>query len=72
MESMTGELSEKEIIRQERNAGFISDRVREIQVSTFFKCTAQTHAEVIYLFIFLNLHSELICNVMFDLSWQMQ
>ncbi|CAH9122481.1 unnamed protein product [Cuscuta epithymum] len=30
MDSM-GELSEKEIIRQERNAGFISDRVREIQ-----------------------------------------
>lgn len=28
-----GELTEKEIIRIERNAGFISDRVREIQVS---------------------------------------
>lgn len=28
-----GELTEKEIIRAERNAGFISDRVREIQVS---------------------------------------
>ena len=27
-----GEMSEKEIIRAERNAGFISDRVREIQV----------------------------------------
>lgn len=28
-----GELTEKEIIRAERNAGFISDRVREIQVT---------------------------------------
>lgn len=28
-----GELTEKEIIRAERNAGFISDRIREIQVS---------------------------------------
>nr|GMD21572.1 ruBisCO large subunit-binding protein subunit beta, chloroplastic [Ipomoea batatas] len=37
MESMTGELSEKEIIRQERNAGFISDRVREIQLANAMK-----------------------------------
>lgn len=29
----TGELSEKEIIRAERNSGVISNRVREIQVS---------------------------------------
>ncbi|RAL43042.1 hypothetical protein DM860_009824 [Cuscuta australis] len=28
----TGELSDKEIIRQERSAGFITDRVREIQL----------------------------------------
>ncbi|KAL9252223.1 MET1, chloroplastic-like protein [Drosera capensis] len=30
-----GELTEKEIIRQERNAGFISDRVREIQLQNY-------------------------------------
>lgn len=32
----TGELTEKEIIRAERNSGVISNRVREIQVSIFF------------------------------------
>ncbi|XP_019155679.1 PREDICTED: uncharacterized protein LOC109152439 [Ipomoea nil] len=37
METITGELSEKEIIRQERNAGFISDRVREIQLANAMK-----------------------------------
>lgn len=30
----SGELTEKEIIRAERNSGVISDRVREIQVSS--------------------------------------
>lgn len=30
-----GELTEKEIIRRERNAGFISDRVREIQLQNY-------------------------------------
>ncbi|KAL2929743.1 Protein MET1 chloroplastic [Bienertia sinuspersici] len=30
-----GELSEKEIIRAERNSGFISDRVREIQMQNY-------------------------------------
>lgn len=30
----SGELTEKEIIRAERNAGFISSRLREIQVSS--------------------------------------
>jgi len=30
----TGELTEKEIIRAERNAGYISSRLREIQVSS--------------------------------------
>lgn len=29
-----GELTEKEIIRAERNAGYISSRLREIQVSS--------------------------------------
>lgn len=29
----SGELTEKEIIRAERNAGYISSRLREIQVS---------------------------------------
>lgn len=29
-----GELTEKEIIRAERNSGVISNKVREIQVST--------------------------------------
>lgn len=32
----TGELTEKEIIRQERNSGVVGGRVREIQVSVFF------------------------------------
>jgi hypothetical protein len=31
-----GELTEKEIIRAERNSGVVSGRVREIQVSTVF------------------------------------
>ncbi|KAG9452022.1 hypothetical protein H6P81_004926 [Aristolochia fimbriata] len=31
----SGELTEKEIIRAERNAGFISERVREIQVKNY-------------------------------------
>lgn len=33
----SGELTEKEIIRAERNAGFISSRLREIQVSFLLK-----------------------------------
>lgn len=33
----SGELTEKEIIRAERNAGFISSRLREIQVSFSLK-----------------------------------
>ena len=37
----TGELTEKEIIREERNSGVISNRVREIQVS-------KTRSEVAY------------------------
>lgn len=32
----SGELTEKEIIRAERNSGVISNRVREIQVSVQF------------------------------------
>ncbi|KAL0389807.1 UNVERIFIED_CONTAM: protein MET1, chloroplastic [Sesamum calycinum] len=32
-----GELTEKEIIRAERNAGFISNRVREIQMQNYLK-----------------------------------
>jgi len=32
-----GELTEKEIIRAERNSGVVSGRVREIQVSTSTK-----------------------------------
>ncbi|XP_068634411.1 protein MET1, chloroplastic-like [Aristolochia californica] len=32
-----GELTEKEIIRAERNSGFISDRVREIQVKNYLR-----------------------------------
>ncbi|PIN18636.1 hypothetical protein CDL12_08696 [Handroanthus impetiginosus] len=33
----TGELTEKEIIRAERNAGFISNRVREIQMQNYLR-----------------------------------
>lgn len=33
----TGELSEKEIIRAERNSGVISNRVREIQMQNYMK-----------------------------------
>lgn len=40
-----GELTEKEIIRQERNSGVISNRVREIQVGTF----TSFHWEDLYL-----------------------
>lgn len=40
-----GELTEKEIIRQERNSGVVSNRVREIQVSTFISL----HLEDLYL-----------------------
>lgn len=33
----TGELTEKEIIRNERNAGFISNKVREIQLQNYIR-----------------------------------
>ncbi|KAG9151748.1 hypothetical protein Leryth_002036 [Lithospermum erythrorhizon] len=36
-----GELTEKEIIRAERNAGFISDRVREIQMTNAMRLKEQ-------------------------------
>lgn len=35
----SGELTEKEIIRAERNAGFISSRLREIQVRFLLKAS---------------------------------
>lgn len=46
----TGELTEKEIIRAERNSGVISNRVREIQVSIFFflKIDSCNEAEIAY------------------------
>lgn len=38
-----GEVTEKEIIRAERNSGVISNRVREIQVSIVYLIAASTH-----------------------------
>ncbi|KAJ4827133.1 uroporphyrin-III C-methyltransferase [Turnera subulata] len=37
----TGELTEKEIIRAERNSGVISDRVREIQMQNYLRLKGQ-------------------------------
>lgn len=50
----SGELTEKEIIRAERNSGVISNRVREIQVCMSFLKMAAVNIKLKLTFYFLN------------------